>query len=119
MPAFTSFLEDAYLNKIQNYSNQNIQINGEHLFGKEHAQVRGRVVQPGVETIVLSFSLRRAHGTWKIYDVALDNVSTLKNYSAQFQRIMRQKGFDGLLAEIHDRDRELASSLGSPTGLPF
>ena len=117
--AFTSFLEDAYLNKIQNYSNQNIQISGARMFGKERAQVNGRVAQPGVEPITLRFSLRRAGGAWKIYDVALDNVSTLGNYRTQFQRIMREKGFDELLAQIRQRDRELASTLGSPSGLPF
>jgi hypothetical protein len=32
---------------------------------------------------------------------------------------MGEKGFDELMAQIQRRDRELALTLGSPTGLPF
>lgn len=119
VPVFTSFLEDAYLNKIQNYSNQDIQITQAQVTDNDYAQVNGRIVQHGAEPIGLSFSLRRKDGAWKIYDVAVDNVSTLDNYRTQFQRIMREKGFDELMTQIQQRDRELASTLGNPIGLPF
>jgi phospholipid transport system substrate-binding protein len=86
---------------------------------KDYAQVSGGIVQQGSEPIGLSFSLKRESGAWKIYDVAVDNVSTLDSYRTEFQRIMGEKGFDELMAQIQRRDRELASTLGSPTGLPF
>jgi len=119
VPVFTSFLEDAYLNKVQNYSAQEIQIIKAYLTDNDYAQVSGGVVQQGSEPIGLSFSLKRESGTWKIYDVAVDNVSTLDNYRTEFQRVMGEKGFDELMGQIQRRDRELASTLGSPTGLPF
>jgi len=119
VPAFSSFLEDAYLNKVQNYSGQDIQITRARLSERNYAQVSGRIVPQGSEPIGLSFSLKRDEGAWKIYDVAIDNVSTLQSYRAEFQRIMSDKGFDDLMRQIQDRDRELASTLGSPTGLPF
>ena len=34
-------------------------------------------------------------------------------------RAFFEKGFDELMTQIQRRDRELASTLGSPTGLPF
>ena len=119
VPVFTSFLEDAYLNKVQNYSAQEIQITKAYVTDKDYAQVSGGIVQQGSEPIGLSFSLKRESGAWKIYDVAVDNVSTLDSYRTEFQRIMGEKGFDELMAQIQRRDRELASTLGSPTGLPF
>lgn len=114
-----SLLEDAYLNKIQNYSNQDIQIPQAHVIDNDYAQVNGRIVQQGAEPTGLSFSLRREGDVWKIDDVAVDNVSTLENYRTQFQRIMRGQGFDGLMTQIQQHDRELASTLGRPVGLPF
>jgi len=48
-----------------------------------------------------------------------DNVSSLDSYRTEFQRIMGEEGFDKLMTQIQRRDRELASTLGSPTGLPF
>ena len=86
---------------------------------KDFAQVSGYIVQQGSEPIGLGFSLKREGGVWKIYDVAADNVSTLDSYRTEFQRIMGESGFDELMTQIQRRDRELASTLGSPTGLPF
>ena len=67
----------------------------------------------------MGFSLKREGGVWKIYDVAVDNVSTLDSYRTEFQRIIGEEGFDELMTQIQRRDRELASTLGSPTGPPF
>ena len=119
VPVFTSFLEDAYLNKIQNYSGKEIQITKAHVTDNSYAQVSGHIVQQGSEPIGLGFSLRREGGAWKIFDLAVDNVSTLDSYRTEFQRIMHEKGFDELMTQVQRRDRELASTLGSPTGLPF
>jgi glutathione S-transferase len=58
-------------------------------------------------------------GALSNYDVAVDNVSTLDSYRTEFQRIMGEGGFDDLMTQIERRDRELASTLGSPTGQPF
>ncbi len=85
IPVFTSFLEDAYLNKVQNYSGQEIQIIKAYVTDKDYAQVSGGIVQQGSEPIGLSFSLKRESGAWKIYDVAVDNVSTLDSYRTEFQ----------------------------------
>lgn len=119
VPLFTSFLEDAYLDKVQNYSGDQIQINKARLTGRDYAQVSGRLVQQGSESIGLGFSLKRDGDAWKIYDIAVDNLSTLNSYRTQFQRIVGEKGFDELIRQIQDRDRELASTLGSPAGLGF
>ena len=62
VPVFTLFLEDAYLNKIQNYSNQDIQITQARVTDNDYAQVNGRIVQQGAEPIGLSFSLSRKGG---------------------------------------------------------
>lgn len=119
VPVFSSFLEDAYLNKVQNYSDQEIQITKAQLSEQNYAQVSGRIVQQGSDPIGLGFSLKHEAGAWKIYDIAVDNVSTLHSYRMQFQRILSHNGFDELMKQIQNRDRELASTLGSPSGLPF
>jgi len=119
VPVFSSFLEDAYLNKVQNYSDQEIQITKARLSEQNYAQVSGRIVQQGPDPIGLGFSLKREGSAWKIYDIAVDNVSTLGSYRVEFQRILSDKGFDELMKQIQERDRELAATLGSPSSLPF
>jgi phospholipid transport system substrate-binding protein len=117
VPVFSSFLEDAYLSKVQNYSD--IQITRAQLSEQNYAQVSGRIVQQGSDPIGLGFSLKRDGSAWKIYDIAVENVSTLHGYRVEFGRILSHKGFDELMKQIQDRDRELATTLGSPSGLPF
>ncbi|HTW89517.1 MAG TPA: ABC transporter substrate-binding protein [Candidatus Binataceae bacterium] len=119
VPVFSSFLEDSYINKVQNYSDQEIQITNSRMTEPNFAHVSGRVAQQGAEPIQLGFALKRESGAWKIYDIALDNVSTLHGYRVEFHRVLAQNGFDALMKQIQQRDRELASTLGSPTGLPF
>jgi len=119
VPVFSSYLEDSYLNKVQNYSDQQIHITSGRETEKNYAEVRGRITQEGTEPIELGFALKRESGAWKIYDITLDNVSTLFGLRTEFRRVLKEKGFDGLMKQIEQRDRELASTLGNPTGLPF
>jgi len=116
---FGSFLEDAYLNKVQNYSDQDIRIESTRMGGRNFARVNGRIVQHGAEPIQIGFALRRDKETWKIYDIALDEVSTLHSYRIEFQHILHEGGFDELMRQIERRDRELASTLGSSNAPPF
>src|SRR5207244_1333397 len=95
VPVFASFLEDAYLNKVQNYSGQEIQITKTHVTDKDCAQTSGHIVQQGAEPIGLGFSLKREGGTWKIYDVAVDNViNNLRSVSSAWStsRVEALKG---------------------------
>jgi phospholipid transport system substrate-binding protein len=119
VPVFSSFLEDSYLNKVQNYSDQQIHITSGRETEKSYAEVKGRITQEGTEPIELGFALKREGGVWKIYDITLDNVSTLHGFRAEFRRVLKEKGFDALMKQIEQRDRELASTLGNPSGLPF
>ena len=58
---------------------------------KDYAQVNGGIVQQGSEPIGLSFT-KRESGAWKIYDVAVDNVSTLDSYRTEVPADHRRGG---------------------------
>lgn len=58
------------------------------------AQIEYRMIQrePGAGT-------KDAVG-WRVYDVVTDELSLVRNYRSQFQRIIGQQGYDGLLTRM-------------------
>jgi phospholipid transport system substrate-binding protein len=109
---FTAFIQDAYLNKIQAYSGQDIEFIRESASGADDVEVYSRVVQKGAEPIAMNFMLERLDGDWKIYDVIVDGISITGNYRSQFSRVINNQGFDQLMNELTKKEVELASLLG-------
>lgn len=109
---FTAFIEDAYLNKIQDYSGQDIQFIRETPDGPGGALVYTSVVKTGDEPIALNFRLREQNGQWEIYDLVIDDISIIGSYRAQFARVLNSQGFDGLMTVLTQKQQELDAMLG-------
>jgi phospholipid transport system substrate-binding protein len=112
VPVFHAFIEDAYLNKIQQYSGQDIEVINQLSDGPDYATVNTRIVGKSESPIALSFRLRHVDGTWKIYDLSVDSISITANYRTQFSRIIYNQGFDKLVADLKVKQTELAALLG-------
>jgi len=110
---FTSFIEDAYLSKIQDYSGQQVQFQGETSLGQGYTQINTNIVQPGKNPIAVNYLLLQKDNGWKIYDVTVDAISIIANYRNQFNRVINEKGFDQLMADLEAKQQELASLLGN------
>ena len=110
---FTAFMEDAYLNKIEDYSGQKIEFVGQTANGADESEVSTRVVQPnGQEPVLVNYSLKQDSGEWKVHDVAVDSISITANYRNQFNRVINNQGFDTLMTEMQSKQQELIASLG-------
>jgi phospholipid transport system substrate-binding protein len=110
---FTAFIENAYLSKIQDYSGQEVTVLGENSEGQGFARVHSQIVQQGKPPLKVDYLLREMNGDWKIYDVTVDAISIIANYRNQFNRVINDKGFDKLMAEMRSKQQQLQSSLGS------
>lgn len=109
---FTSFIEDSYLDQIQSYTGQNINVLRQDITG-DHADVYSTITSPGEDPIDLELRFKREADGWKIYDVAVDEVSITSNYRAQFDHVLREKGFDTLMADLRAKQQRLDASLGA------
>jgi phospholipid transport system substrate-binding protein len=58
----------------------------------------------------VSYNLEKKNGTWVITDMAIDNVSTAQSYFTSFQKLIKKKGFDGLLESLRKRVGEIQKS---------
>jgi len=110
---FTAFIEDAYLSKIQDYSGQQVQFQGQSPLGQGYSQINTEIVQSGKSPISVNYLLLQKDGSWKIYDVTVDAISIIANYRNQFNRVINEKGFDQLMAELQAKQQELAALLGN------
>jgi phospholipid transport system substrate-binding protein len=56
---------------------------------------------------ILEFSLLWSGDRWRVYDLAIDDVSTVRTYRTQFRKLISEKGFDGLLARMREKTTEI------------
>ncbi len=110
---FTTFIEDAYLNKIQDYSGQDIQFVSQRMTAPGFAEVDTTVTKPGEDPISLTFLLQQSPKGWEIYDLVIDNLSIIGSYRAQFAHLIDTQGFDKLMVVMRQKQQRLDAELGS------
>lgn len=115
VPLFTSFMEDAYLDKLSGYSGQQVQFLGQATHGDGYAEVRTAVapIDEGRQPIRINYEMKRAGDAWKVYDVTIDDISITANYRNQFNRVIHQRGFAALVSAMRQKQAELRSSIGA------
>jgi phospholipid transport system substrate-binding protein len=109
---FTAFIEAAYLDKVQDYAGQEVQFGQSRSLGEGYAKVDTTIVQAGKNPIPVTYLLEQSGGGWKIYDVAVDNISIIANYRNQFNRVINEQGFPKLMADLRAKQQQLGSELG-------
>jgi phospholipid transport system substrate-binding protein len=107
---FKGFMETAYLSKIGDYSGQRVEFVKQSSLGAGYAQVSSNIVQSGRAPIPVNYLLEQTDGSWKVYDVTVDNISIIQNYQNQFNRVINEKGFDKLLADLKAKQQQLGAS---------
>ena len=67
----------------------------------ENAEVDTRILAPAQgKPITVNYQLHRQEGEWRIYDVVAENVSLVRNYHNQFDRILKKSSYDGLVQAL-------------------
>jgi phospholipid transport system substrate-binding protein len=111
---FRSFLTDSYADKIEGYAGEDIRYLGERLDGP-YAEVRTRVVSNKVD-FPIEYRLFNRSGEWLVYDVVIDGVSLVRNYRGQFEKIIRDSSYQGLVEKLRKKVKEFTSS-AQPGGI--
>ena len=69
--------------------------------------VNVRVLQPGGQPVTLDYSMEKTANGWKVYDVMIGGVSLVANYRTEFGNSVRASGIDGLIKELHTKNKSL------------
>ncbi len=62
--------------------------------------------------IGLNYRLVRADSLWRIYDVVVDDASLVENYKYQFDKIIREHGYEDLTRRMESKLKEMLTKEG-------
>ena len=113
MTEFRTLLLRTYSGALSQVGNQQVRI--KPFRGDANANeviVRSEVVQPGREPAQLDYRLEKAADGWKIYDVNVLGVWLVETYRNQFGQEIAQKGIDGMLRDLAEKNRSFET--GAP-----
>ena len=55
------------------------------------------------EIVEIIYTMKQFNGTWRVVDIETDGASTVRNYRAQFRRIIERHGFGELISRMRSR----------------
>jgi phospholipid transport system substrate-binding protein len=98
---FTDLLERSYLGRIESWSGEKIIYTSEAVDGS-FASVRSKIITRRAE-VALEYRLTQRDGRWRVYDVLMDGVSFVSTFRSQFEHIIQQSTFSGLMDKMRKR----------------
>ena len=92
---FSELLAKTYMNRVEKVTRDMVKVENENLdFPK--SVVKSKVISDG-SVFPLDYRLQNVNGTWKVYDVIIENIGLVANYRNEFAGIVRSSGFSGLM----------------------
>ncbi len=105
-------IRENYLKRIRTDKKYELTIVGEEtkLGGDVHVITNIALTREGKpEVVEVVYVMHLVGETWKVQDIITDGVSLAKNYKFEFNKIIREQGFDELMARLDKKLGELAS----------
>jgi len=99
---FADLLERTYIAKIDLYGGERLKFTDEKIDG-DIATVRGKVTTKQGTDVPVEARMHKRGERWLIYDVAIENISLISNYRAQFDRIIRTSSYGELVKRLRNK----------------
>jgi phospholipid transport system substrate-binding protein len=99
---FQQVLISTYAKALLNYSGEQIRYLPEKPGRSGTVVVPTEVSEPGAKPIPIEYKVHKKGGSWKVYDVKIDNVSLVSNYRSSFNSQIRKDGIDGLIKRLDE-----------------
>ncbi|MFW5722670.1 MAG: MlaC/ttg2D family ABC transporter substrate-binding protein [Desulfohalobiaceae bacterium] len=108
---YSELLERSYLDRIYEYTDEEVAYVKETILTPEGA----RVPKAEVETVVTSggddlsvfYRLYEKDGKWLVYDLHGEGVGLVQNYRSQFDEMMHRGGAEGMLDKLRQKVSEM------------
>ena len=107
---FRTLLVRTYSGALSRVTDHQVKMKPFHSEGGDDAMVRTLVAPSNGDPIQLDYRLEKTADGWKIYDVTILGVSLVENFRNSFASEVNQRGVDGLIKALADRNRQLATS---------
>ncbi|MDX2479340.1 MAG: ABC transporter substrate-binding protein [Desulfuromusa sp.] len=93
---FVRILERTYLDRVEDYSGGTVKYLKQRV-KDDKAIVDTLIISDELE-IPVQYKMIYGEGTWQVFDLVIEGVSLVRNYRSSYGEIIRQEGYDGLLA---------------------
>ena len=103
---FSRLLGNIYLGRIIAYTDEKVVFDKEKMLAEDKAEVQSRIVTASKE-IPLNYRLILKGGEWRVYDVAVEGISLVRNYRTQFRDIFKKKSPEDLLEMLRKKVAKL------------
>ena len=108
--AFASLLMRTYVDKIDGYNGEQVAFTGERANNKgDKVEVQTAIAMKNGKKIPVSYRMLSKDGSWRVYDVVVENISLVMNYRSQFQEILSSATPDELIAKVQAKVDEMAA----------
>jgi phospholipid transport system substrate-binding protein len=95
---FGKLLENSYANKIESFTDEKIIYIDEKKKG--NVALVKTIIQKNNDEIPVNYKLVKLDNDWKIYDFIVEGVSMIKNYRAQFKKIIHKSSYEELVNKL-------------------
>ena len=103
--AFREMLIRTYSKALLKYSDEDIVYEPSRPGTRSDTVVVSTQVRaPGAPPIPMDYRMHKKSGSWKVYDVIIENVSLISNYRSQFRATIARSGIDGLIDELQAKN---------------
>jgi phospholipid transport system substrate-binding protein len=106
---FKELLVRTYAVALLNYSGQQIEYLPVRLQDGERYVMIPTRIDPGTGAppVPINYRMHQVDGSWLVYDVVIDGVSLVTNYRSTFASTVRQRGVEGLIRQLAERNQQL------------
>lgn len=103
---FKILLVRTYASALSGYDDQVIEFKPLRLTpGDAEVTVKTDMKQPGREKLTMDYEMEKTPAGWKVYNIKVAGVSLLTTYRDSFTEIVRDRGVDGLIKSLADKNR--------------
>ena len=99
--SYGRYISATYADRFDSYGGQKLEVIGEEP-AASGVMVRSRIIKADGEPVKVDYMMRRSGETWLISDIYLDSaISEVATRRSEFATILRNEGFDGLVAALN------------------
>jgi phospholipid transport system substrate-binding protein len=106
--AFRTLLVRTYASSLKAFGDQKFDFRPLRMTPEDtDVTVEVRVLQSGAQPVPVEYDMEKTASGWKVYDVRVGGISLVINYRTEFANIVRDKGIDGLIATLEEKNRSM------------
>ncbi len=110
---FRTVLVRTYSNPLVTYRNRSVFFKpSKPAAGETRTTVHATVQRPDGPPVAIDLRMEKQPAGWKVYDVAIENVSLLENWRNQFNAQILKDGVDGLIRSLADLNSRTRATSG-------